>query len=190
MKTIAVDLDDTLNNFSVTLQTTDFLHDATCAFSREVFDGYIERIRVGAPDTSELLSTEFSSFRGRITTKCHKLALARADGVEFMQWLRDNHWRIVICTYSDLRRDGACIKKWLQDNSIPFDHLFMAWNKLEFCRAWKIDHLVDDHLWNVLHGSRYGVKVFYPMMPKHRELPAHGARGFTTFDELRPWIQN
>jgi hypothetical protein len=189
-KAIAIDLDDTLNNFTETLQKTEFTRDATCAFSEETFQGYMERIRSGALDTSEFLSTEYSAFRGRIVTKCHELAHARADGVEFMQWLRANQWRIVICTYSDLRRDGDCIKKWLLDNRIPYDSLFLAWNKLEFCRAWKIGCLVDDHAFNILHGGSHGIQVLYPVMPKHKLLAPNGARGFMRFDEIKPWIQN
>ena len=189
MQTIAIDLDDTLNNFTETLQETRFPHDAAYAVSEEVFRGYIARIRSGEPDTSELLSTQYSSVRGKILCKCHELTVARPDGVEFMQWLRSGNWRIVICTFSDLRRDGDCIKKWLRDNRIPYDYLFMAWNKLEFCNAWGIEHLVDDHVFNIAGGSRLGIKVFYPIMPKHSELPPNEARGFRTFDELRQWIQ-
>ena len=190
MKSIAVDLDDTLSNFTETLLNTEFVRDATHVVSEEVFHDYLEKIRSGIPDTSDLLSNEYSSFRGKIICKCHELAIARADGIEFMQWLRANQWRIVICTHSDLRRDGHCIKKWLLDNRIPYDYLFMAWNKLEFCQAWKIEYLVDDQELNILYGSRYGVKVFYPSMPKHAALASNEARGFKTFEEVRQWIQS
>lgn len=189
MKTIAVDLDDTLNNFTETLLNTQFSRDDSHVVSEEVFHDYIEKIRIGAPDTSELLSTEYSSFRSKIVSQCHELAVARTDGVEFMQWLRDDKWRIVICTHSDLRRDSERIKKWLRDNCIPFDYLFMAWNKLEYCKAWEIEFLVDDQPVNIVCGEHYGVKVFYPIMSKHLSLEANSATGFQTFDEVRQWIQ-
>lgn len=190
MKTIAIDLDDTLNNFTETLQTAEFRHGAEDVVSKDVFYDYLQRIRSDKEDPSNLLSTDYSFFRGKIVCKCHELAAARQDGVEFMQWLRSGKWRIVICTHSDLRKDGVCIKKWLRDNHIPFDFLFMTWNKLEFCQAWGIEYLVDDHPFHILHGARFGIKVFYPIMAKHRTLEPNGARGFDSFDQVKQWIQN
>jgi len=164
MKAIAVDLDDTLSNFTETLLTTEFVRDASNVVPEDVFQDYLAKIRSGIPDTSDLLSNEFSSFRGKIILKCHELAVARADGIEFMQWLRDNR--------------------------IPYDYLFMAWNKLEYCRAWNIDYLIDDQELNILYGAQYGVKVFYPILPKHTALTVNEARGFKSFDEVRQWIQS
>ena len=190
VKTIAVDLDDTLNDFSVKLQETCFAYDPSYAISKETFDSYIERLRGDAPDPSELLSTEYSYFSYKIHHLCYDLAAARADGVKFMQWLRANQWRIVICTHRDLRRAYGSTKKWLEANGIPFDHLFMAANKLEFCWMWGIEYLVDDHSFYICNGSSYGVKVFYPTMFKHEKLPPNHATGFQTFDEVIPWIQS
>jgi len=95
----------------------------------------------------------------------------------------------VICTYRDLRRANDCTRAWLEANGIPFDHLFMAWNKIVFCRAWGIEHLVDDHAFNAVHGKRYGVNVYYPARPGQEAMEGHGARRFTSFEELKPWIQ-
>lgn len=188
-RTIAVDLDDTLNDFTDTLRRTEFAHDGTFSFSTEVFNGYLERLRSGAPDASDLLATEYSFFKYRIHQRCYELARPRADGVEFMRWLRANDWRIVICTYRDLRRANACTRQWLDANGIPFDHLFMAWNKIVFCRSWGIEHLVDDHSFNAVHGRRFGVNVYYPAREGQEGMSGHGARGFQSFDELRQWIQ-
>ena len=190
MKTIAVDLDDTLNNFTETLQNTDFPYDASYAISKDRFQIYIDRLRGNAPDPSEFLSTEYSFFSYKIHHLCYGLAAARPDGVKFMQWLKANRWKIVICTHRDLRRANDTTRKWLKDNRIPFDYLFMASNKLEFCWMWGIEYLVDDHSFYVSCGSGFGVKVFYPIMSKHEALPPHQATGFHHFDEVRQWIQN
>lgn len=187
-KTIAVDLDDTLNNFAETLQATHFVRDATHPFTQEVFDAYLGRVRSGVPEDTDLLSTEYAFFKYRIHQRCYELARARPDGVAFMRWLRASGWRIVICTARDLRRANACTRAWLDANGIPFDHLFMAWNKIVFCRAWGIEHLVDDDAFNIEYGARHGVNVYYPRMGKHASLPPHGARGFTAFEEVRRWI--
>jgi hypothetical protein len=188
MKTIAVDLDDTLNDFTQTLQGTAFPHHPAYNLPPETFDKYLEMVRSGVPDANELLSTEYSYFYFKIHLECYKLAAARPDAVAFMQWLRANEWRIVICTHRDLRRSNDCTRKWLQDNGIPFDYLFMALNKLEFCKAWGIRYLIDDHLFNLSQGDRYDTQIFYPIMSKHAQFaPLHG-RGFGNFEELKQWI--
>jgi len=189
MKTIAVDLDDTLNDFTETLQRTEFAHDGTHSLSKEAFEDYVRRIRGGAREESDLLSTEFSFFKNKIHQKCYELASARPDGVQFMRWLRQNNWRIVICTYRDLRRANEGTRKWLSDNGIPFDHLFMAWNKIVFCKSWGIEHLVDDHPFNIVHGGKYGVRVYYPAKAGQEGFEGSGARAFSSFEEVRQWIQ-
>jgi len=189
LKTIAIDLDDTLNNFEETLQTTAFRHGGAYGFSEQVFDDYLARLRSHVAERSDLLSTEYSFFKYRIHHQCYELAAARADGVAFMRGLKRDGWRIVICTYRDLRRANDCTRKWLHDNGIPFDHLFMAWNKIVFCRVWGIEHLIDDDPFNIQHGETYGVKVYYPVLERHQGLPPHGARGFRSFEEVVPWIR-
>jgi 5'(3')-deoxyribonucleotidase len=188
-KTIAVDLDDTLNDFTQTLRTASFAYDSSYAISEPVFNGYVERLRSGLREDTDLLSTEYSFFRYKIHQRCYELSTARSDGVEFMRWLRSAGWRIVICTHRDLRRANACTRKWLGDNGIPFDHLFMAWNKIVFCRAWGIAHLVDDDPFNIAHGARHGVTVYYPIIERRAPLEPNHARAFRTFDEVRRWIE-
>ena len=190
MKTIAIDLDDTLNLFTETLQQTPFAYDAANGLSEDTFHSYLARMRSGEADSSGLLSNEYSSFCGKITSLCHELAPARPDAVQFMQWLRAHQWRIVICTFSDLRADSERIQKWLAGHQIPYDYLFMSVNKLEFCRAWKIGILVDDHVLNIQYGSNYGIQVFYPILPKHQGIENNGARGFNHFNEITSWIQS
>jgi 5'(3')-deoxyribonucleotidase len=188
-KTIAVDLDDTLNNFTETLRHGQFPYDRAEALPEATFHRYLEKIQNDTPEAGDLLSTEYSFFRYKIHARCYRMARARPDGVEFMQRLQRNHWRIVICTQRDLRRVNDGTRAWLKENAIPFDYLFMALNKIVFCKAWGIRHLVDDDVFNLAHGGRYGVSVYYPIMPKHQSLPEHAARGFQTFAEVERWIQ-
>jgi uncharacterized HAD superfamily protein len=188
-RSIAVDIDDTLNDFTETLQTTRFVRDAGEALSEEVFEDYLHRLRENRPDGGELLSTEYTFFRARIHLRCYALARPRPDGVAFLQGLRDEGWRIILCTRRDLRRSHDLTRRWLTEHAIPYDHLFMAGNKIVFCGLWGIKFLVDDDPFNIIHGARHGVQVYYPSSPKHRGLEGHGARAFGSFDELRPWIQ-
>jgi len=185
---IAVDLDDTLNNFTETLQSTPFEREPTEPVSETAYGDYLRQVRGLDPDEGDLLSTEYTFFRARIHLRCFRLARPRLGAVPFMQRLRQDGWRIVICTQRDLRRSHDLTRDWLQTHGIPFDHLFMAANKIVFCRLWGIPLLVDDDLFQIAHGATYGVQVFYPAMNKHAELGSTGARGFNSFAELYPWI--
>lgn len=106
-----------------------------------------------------------------------------------MQWLRLNQWRIVICTQRDLRRAHDCTKVWLEENDIPFDYLFMVSNNLAFCKAWGIRRLVDDTQFNIVHGARYDVDVYYSIASGHPSLRGQDAHGYQTFEEVKRWIQ-
>jgi uncharacterized HAD superfamily protein len=189
-KYIAIDLDDTLNNFTETIQKTDFTYNHNSPFSEETFKNYLNRLQNGIPEDSNLVSTEYSSFKRQIHEQCYQLANARTDGVEFMKWLRKSGWQIIICTTRDLRRAHDCTVKWLNENDIPFDHLFMASNKIAFCKLWGIEHLVDDAVFNVVYGERYGVNVYYPHMEKHQGLQCSKSKGFKSFNEVKEWIGN
>jgi hypothetical protein len=195
MPTIAIDLDDTLNDFTRTLQEEEFARDAADPLAEEVFRDYLARLRAGWTGGDELVSTEYTYFRYRIHHRCYDLARARPDGVAFLQWLRKNRWRIVICTRRDLRRAQERTRRWLRENDIPFDDLFMAGNKIVFCRLWGIAHLVDDEPFNIEHGPVHGVNVYYPAAGPAEPRPADAApgsaraRGFQNFGEIIPWIQ-
>lgn len=214
MKTIAVDLDDTLNNFTETLQQSQFVRDETHVLSEEVFQDYLAKVHCGRTESSDLLCTEYSFFRARIHQQCYERAQARSDGVSFMQWLRQSGWHIVICTRRDLRVAQDCTRKWLADNEIPFDYLFMTGNKIAFCKAWRIEHLIDDDAINIALGERFGVHVYYPAGARYSRsirpsaqptgafgpAPSRLARGhnrtpgvalpFETFGEIKAWIQD
>jgi hypothetical protein len=157
--------------------------------SNERFDSYLYDIKQNKTVGSPLLVTEFSYFRYRIHEQCHQLATARPDGIRFMQWLRENNWKIIICTHRDLRLASAYTKRWLENNAIPFDYLFTAINKIVFCNLWKIPYLIDDAEFNLIYGAQYGVTVYYPIMEKHKAVAQNTARGFSRFGEVQQWLQ-
>jgi len=185
---IAIDVDDTLNDFSETLARTEFVRDRSSPLSDETFARYLEKVRTDAHDESDLLSTEYSYFRAKIHEECYRRARPRPDAVTFVHSLKEKGWTIVICTYRDLRRSGRSTREWLEQNDIPFDHLFMARNKIVFCRLWEIRYLIDDDTFNILYGGAHGVEVFYPKTRRHEALGPHKARGFVSLDEVRQWI--
>jgi hypothetical protein len=184
---IAVDIDDTLNDFTATLRRTPFPYSVEYSLPAETFHQYLSKVRSDTREASDLLSTEYSLFRYKIHEQCYGRAAARADAVDFMRWLGRHRWQIVICTRRDLRRAHHCTRSWLNDNGIPFDHLFSATNKVAFCRAWDIPYLVDDDANSIAYGPRYGVRVFHPV--SEVAAAAHpDARGFRSFDEIKRWI--
>lgn len=185
---IAVDIDDTLNDFTATLRTTPFPYDPKFALPEATFAAYLPRVRYEEPEPGDRLSTEYSLFRYKIHEECYRRAAARADGVAFMQWLKARDWRIVICTHRDLRRAHDCTRTWLNDHRIPFDYLFTAFNKIAFCRAWNIAYLVDDDANSVAYGPSYGVRVFH-RIADHDAGPSASGGGFRSFDEVKPWIE-
>lgn len=188
-RTIAVNLDDTLNNFTETLRRGAFPYDPADSLSEAAFEHYLGKIRNGDSEPGDLFSTEYTYCRFKIHLQCWRQARARPDGVEFMQWLRRNQWRIVLCVQRDLRRAHDCTTAWLQENDIPFDYLFMAPDKIVFCKAWGIRRLVDRAMFNVVDDGGYEGNVYYSTTPERPSLSDHHARGFQRFEEVKRWIQ-
>lgn len=189
MKVIAVDIDDVLNNFSDTLANSTFQYSDSYGLSCEEFDNYLRLVKSNDSAESEFLTNKFSDFRYRIHEQCYCLAQAKPDGVAFIQWLKNNGWKVVICTKRNLRLAGEGTKKWLQENNIPYDYLAMALNKIVFCKLWEIPYLIDDDILNIIHGELYGIRVYYPIMVKHNSTFPQTAKGFTLFEEIKQWIQ-
>lgn len=188
-RTIVINLDDTLNNFTETLQHGEFPYNPADSLSEATFEHYLRKIRSEDAEPNDLSSTAYSYCRFKIHLQCWQQARARPDGVEFMRWLKRHQWRIVICAQRDLRRAYDYTRVWLQENDIPFDYLFMASDKILFCEAWGVRHLVDRARVSAVQGGPYQVNVYYSILPEHQPLPAHNARSFRTFAEVRRWIQ-
>ena len=73
MKTIAIELDDTLNNFTETLQRMQFVRNEMYALSEEVFQDYLAKLRSGWTESSDLLGTEHAFFGSKIHQRCYEL---------------------------------------------------------------------------------------------------------------------
>lgn len=191
MKTIAVDLDDTLNDFSEVLRTSEVPREVAGELSAEVFAALLERVRKGEDEGSGLTVTEYTYFRARVHMWCFERAAPRPGAAEFLSALRREGWRIVICTRRDLRRTHAGTRRWLAAQGLPCDYLFTAANKIAFCGLWRIPFLVDDDPFSIEHGGRFGVQVFFPAaaQPPGSATPGTGARAFGAFGDIWPWIR-
>ena len=188
-RTIVVHLDDTLNNFTEILQQGEFPYNPADSLSEATFAQYLQKIRSGESDPEDLSSTAFSYCRFKIHRQCWRQARARPDGVAFLQELRRNHWRIVLCAQRDLRLAHDCTREWLQENDIPYDYLFVAADKIAFCKAWGIQHLIDRAMVDTVDGGRREINVYFSIPLAREFLPAQQARAFQTFEEVKRWIE-
>jgi len=185
MKTICVDIDDTLNNFTEVLKETEVIYDDYRRLDRETFDKYLNCIKNNKPPEDNDKFSDFDWMYHKVHEHCYKLANARPDAIKFMQWLKTNDWQIFILTYRDLRSSLNDTKEWLRDNRIPYDYIFSAMEKPVFCRLWKIDYLIDDSLASMVTSTGLGVKLYYPITDTNRKfMEKANAFGFTSFDEL------
>ena len=189
VQSIAVDIDDTLNEFTRTLRTAAFAPGDFDPPPPGDFDRALAGVRAAVRHEGDLLVTPEAWFRFRVHLACYGRAPVREGAVEFMQGLRRDGWRIVICTKRDLRRSLEVTRAWLTGHGIPFDALFMAQNKVVFCRAWGIGHLVDDDPFTVVHGAGRGVAVYYPEQEGNPAQPSPAARRYRSFAELAGWLR-
>ena len=188
-RTIVVHLDDTLNNFTETLQRSKFPYNPADSLSEVTFEEYLRKIRSGESDAGELSSTGYSYFRYKIHRQCWQQARARPDGVAFLQGLRRNRWRIILCAQRDLRTAHDCTREWLQENDIPYDYLFMAADKILFCKAWGIQHLIDRATVDTVDGGSREINVYYSITPGDTFSPLQNARAFESFEEVKQWFE-
>jgi hypothetical protein len=143
MKVIAVHLDDTLNNFTEVLQTTDFSFEPDYGLSEADFTRFITQMRAGLDEENNLLSTPFSFFKSCLYQKCYNLAHVRASAVLDLQRLKRDGCKICICTKRDLRRAIGSTKSWLNANHVPYDCIFKVPDLARFCRDWDIDMVME-----------------------------------------------
>jgi uncharacterized HAD superfamily protein len=189
MKTIAIDIDDTLNNFSETMKMLKVPYEPASGVDEETFYQYVEMVKRNEYNEylkSDLLNTKFTQLYYRMHTTVHKKASLKEGAADFLWWLKSKEYRIVICTYRDLRQDYT--KEFFRLNHIPYDEQFITSQNIEFCKLWKISFLVDDDIHTILHGEEYGIHVFYPMMEKHKNLPKSKAEAFMNFDDLKQYL--
>lgn len=190
-KVIAVDIDGTLNNFDEVLENINIEYGAKeWDFSEEAFNKYLSLIK--AHDRPNHNDYDFGMLYKYIHLKCYELTKARSDAIKFMQWLKQNGWKIIILTARDLRLSLETTKEFLYNNKIPFDYIFHAVSvcKIAFCDLWEINYLIDDDADAITDNSNISrrMNIFYPIMEKHKNLPDIKAKGFKNFNEVKAWI--
>lgn len=191
MKAIAIDIDNVLNLFDETLATIDIQYDEAYGLDQDTFNRYLHWAKTEAPE-DERKKREFQIFLFDVHKKVHQTAPVKSGAAEFTHWLKSQGWRVVIMTFRDLRISWDYTREWLQRNGIIYDYLFSADIKTLACKAWGIECLVEDDIYEVGIGPEYGIQIYYPFMEKHNKLMESmdiEATGYNTFEELKACLE-
>lgn len=167
-KVIAVDIDNVLNDFDDILGKVEFPYDKT------------------------------NSSWGSAWNHAHKLAHVQAKvkqgASEFLCYLKQNNYRVIIMTRRDLRYALEYTKIFLKNNNLPYDDILQSNIKAVTCSLWNIPILIDDEIEPIMLSNKLSnpVQVYYPIMDKHNgiaEDPHITAIGYHCFKELKQWIK-
>jgi len=193
MKYIAIDIDDTLNNFSETLKTSEFTYE-----DQDIYNKYIAKVKNDVIDEG---NNELMNLRHSIHLQCYKLAKLKPGALDFMQWLKyQKGYTIVLLTYRDLRYCIDDTKAWLKANRLPYDYIFKADNKIVFCNIWKIPILIDDAKVNIISsGVDDYLQLYYPICTHNENFVTEwtaydedftlgNTKGFHNFEEVKGWM--
>jgi len=144
MKYIAVDIDDTLNDFSETLKTSlEFTYG-----NQDVYDEYIDMVR---NDVFEEGNDELDNLRDSIHLQCYTLSKARTDAVDFMQDLKAEGWTIVILTARTLTHCINDTKAWLGEVLMSNEELSIIDFVRKYADVMTVSMLMD---YCKLHGIK------------------------------------
>jgi hypothetical protein len=153
------------------------------SLDESTFRDYLSMVKNDEIPKTDIVPVLFAGFKYMIHAKCYELAQVRPDAVQFVQWLHNNGWLIVILTYRDLRFCLDSTKAWLAANNIPYQYIFMADDKIAFCKLWGVKYLIDDAPFNIVAGPKGGITTYFPITEYNRNLDTP-AIGFHSFNEL------
>lgn len=178
MPTIAVDIDDTLNNWQITcvayanrLTGRALCYDDMKEYGLSKFFGW-------DPD-------ERQTFWQRYELVSYRRAQVQPGAADMLDALRRCGWHIIILTARPWRPPTEAVTRaWLQENGIVYDELVFDADKATFCRQRQVAVLVEDAPHNVLPCCAAGVRVFMPRQPYNRTIAAAGVVPFTHWREL------
>jgi len=197
-KVIAVDIDNVLNNFDDTLKNINFPYDknnyswGSVHISERKFQEALAIIKQQGP--LQFDDRTINSIWNHAHQLSHKQAQVKPGASEFMWYLKQHNYRIIIMTRRDLRYTLEYTKDFLENNNLPYDDLFNSNSKILTCSLWHIPILIDDEVETIASSSELPnpVQVYYPIMDKHQGLADNfsvTAIGYHYFKELTQWIK-
>lgn len=199
-KVIAIDIDDTLNNFTEVLRETEFPYDKSYRVNEKQYNKYLSAIKSNNISDDMVDDYGFQGLWKMISLQCYDKTKIKPGASEFMQWLKNNGWKTIILTARNLQNSLDITKKFFSDNNIPYDYIFNSDTngKVILCKCWDIPYLIDNDLYNIICGQKLDIQVFYPInsdiksnieQVEKNEDYKNMAKGFHNFDEVKQWIK-
>jgi hypothetical protein len=197
-KLIAVDIDNVLNNFDDTLRTLEFTYDKSNRSWGSVHQSAEEFMRKLKIIKQQKAESSYDKTFNAMWNHAHKLshlqAKVKQGASEFLWYLKENNYRVIIMTRRDLRYALAYTKNFLENNNLPYDDMFQSNSKASTCSLWNIPLLIDDEIEPIRLSNKFSnpVQVYYPIMDKHKGFVEDlqiTARGYHYFKELKQWIK-
>lgn len=178
MPIIAIDIDDTLNDWQ-----------ARCVSYANTYTGVVKRF----DDMREYGISKFFgwdqaqrlAFWQRYELESYRRAAVRPGAAAVIRAWKQAGWYIVILTARPWRPETEAVTRaWLQENDIVYDELVFEPDKASFCRHRQVAVLVEDAPHNVLPCVDAGVKVFMPRQPYNATLAHSQVVRFSDWREL------
>jgi len=197
-KVIAVDIDNVLNNFDDILRKIEFPYDKTNSSWGSVHnseESFMQKLNMIKQQKAELhYDKTFHAMWNHAHKLAHMQAKVKQGASEFLWYLKQNNYRVIIMTRRDLRYALEYTKRFLKKNNLPYDDMLQSNIKAVTCSLWNIPILIDDEIEPIMLSNKLSnpVQVYYPIMDKHKELaenPQITAIGYNCFKELKQWIK-
>lgn len=197
-KVIAVDIDNVLNDFDDTLSKIEFPYDKSNSSWGSVHHSEEEFTQKLAMIKQQKTELHYDRTFNAMWNQAHKLAHLQAKvkqgAAEFLWYLKENNYRVIIMTRRDLRYALEYTKNFLENNKLPYDDMLQSNVKAVTCSLWNIPVLIDDEIEPIMLSNKLSnsVQVYYPIMDKHQGLaedPQITAIGYHCFKELQQWIK-
>lgn len=197
-KVIAVDIDNVLNDFDDTLRKIEFPYDKANSSWGSVHhseEDFVRKLDIIKQQKAELrYDKTFNAMWNHAHKLAHMQAQVRSGASEFLWYLKQNNYRVIIMTRRDLRYALEYTKNFLKNNNLPYDDMLQSNIKAATCSLWNIPILIDDEIEPIVLSNKLSnpVQVYYPIMDKHKGLaeePQITAIGYNCFKELKQWIK-
>lgn len=178
MKKLAVDIDDTLNNWLEICVT--LANEYTGQKQR-----YVDMAEYGIRNLFGWSIEEKELFWEKWEITSYAKASLQPGAVEVLTALRELGWQIVILTARQGRPAvRAVTEKWLNNNNVPYDELVFDRNKDVYCDKHGITVLIEDAPHNILPCLDMGVKVFMPDRPYNKRIIRDKVHRFSNWSEI------
>lgn len=177
---IAVDIDDVITDTSLSLIAHAKLHETEVCEKGEILDHLAEIMRGGFP--SPAVKKYFYRFMAEIMAE----AKVKEGAAEVLSRLKEKgHTLVFITARGEKRYPGSTevTKKFIAEEQLPCDAMvFDSVDKLEDCRSYRVDLLIDDSVKNCTDVAAGGIRTLLFTSAVNKETE-------TALDRVENWQQ-